>query len=380
MRQQHSTHHAGSLARGRTGPRFGAVLGVLALVIMAGTSVAGAQPVTDSPRWTTTPTGRQSATLNDIDAEPGVTWAVGTDLVDGFQDVRPLALRWDGKRWRATKQPMSSNSSLESVAVAGANDVWAVGEDRDDPSLPKPLVMHWNGSAWQLVPGPAVPTGSFDEVQVAPDGSIWTAGWASIDGKEHAVVYRYARGAWQPLTTGLEESINGNALTVIANNDAWLGLNAGLAHYDGKSWKLTDDVPADGSQIPTALAAAGPKDIWAVGVNHGSTGELPLVLHYDGSDWTQVATPGGSAQLYDVALRNGHPVAVGERFEDSGNTILFHPFVLEYRGSKFVEATSPTDAQGTLSTADVSGPQLWTAGLTLDNSTGQFNAFAAVAR
>jgi hypothetical protein len=361
--------------------RASAVLGVVAVMLAAGSTTAEAQPA-KALGWTQTPTKRQPATLNDIDAHTASTWAVGSDLVDGFQDQRPLVLRRAGGQWKATPQPMRTNSMLESVAVAGAKNVWAVGENRADPEHPKPLVLHWNGSAWRVVPGPAVPAGSFDEVTIGPDGTPWMTGWASVAGKECAVVYRYAADAWHPVNKGLEGSINGNALTVIAKNDAWLGLNAGLAHFDGKAWKLVDDVPSDGSQIPTALVAAGPKNVWAVGVEHsgGPAGERPLALHYNGVAWSKVPTPAGSAQLYDVALRNNRPVAVGERFEESGNTILAKPIVFEFRGSKFVKAASPTNGEGTLTAADAADGRLWTVGLRPNPTTGEYAAFAAFAK
>ena len=156
----------------------------------------------------------------------------------------------------------------------GGHDIWAVGEDSTDPGKTRPLVLHWNGSAWRVVPGPAVSTGSFGDVTIGPDGKPWMSGWPDLGGSEHAVVYRYAGGKWQPLADGLEQSINANALTVISKNDAWLP-DPGLAHFDGKSWKVVDDLPTDGSQIPTALKAVGPKNIWLVGVQHtgGPEGE-----------------------------------------------------------------------------------------------------------
>ena len=141
-----------------------------------------------------------------------------------------------------------------------------------------------------------------------------------------------------------------------------------------------DDVPSDGSQIPTALAAGGPKNIWAVGVQHSSAGELPLALHYDGVSWTRVSVPRGSAQLYDVALRNGRPVAVGESIEQTGDTVVTKPLVLEHRGSSFVRAQSPTEAMGTLTTVDAFEGRLWSAGLVTAASTGEISPFAAFAR
>lgn len=367
----------GAVATGavrRIGRGVAAVLGAFAFVVAIGAPAAGEWLPKPSLRWTQTPTGDRHAMLNDIAVHEGAGWAVGVDV----DEERPLILRWANGRWTETPQPVSSNAVLESVAIAGPDDVWAVGEARANSSSSKPLVLHWNGRRWQAVAGPAVPAGSFDEVTIGPDGAVWTGGWANVEGTEHAVVYRYVDGTWQPLTAGLEQSINANTLAVIAEDDAWVGLNAGLAHYDGTRWELVDDVPSDGSQIPTALAVAGPKDIWLVGVHHSGSGELPLALHYNGVSWTRVSVPGWSGQLYDVVLRGRRPLAVGERFVRMGDAVVAKPFVLEYHGSTFVGAQRPTDMDGTLTAVDVRADRVWAAGLVISDS-GDFVPFVAYA-
>lgn len=285
----------------RNGRKLAAGLGALALAVTAGSTVAVAQP-TAPAEWTVTSPKRQPAMLNDIASHRASTWAVGVDLVpdpEVGKARRPVVFQRVNNRWRLTPQPMRSNSTLESVAIAGPEDVWAVGEDAADPENPKPLVMRWNGSAWRIVPGPKVAAGSFGDVQIGPDGSVWAAGWARIGAAEHSVVYRYTGGTWQPLTTGLEQFINGNALAVVGKNEAWLGLNPGLAHFDGKRWTVVDSFPTNGSQIPTALAAASRNNIWLVGTQHGGGPgrETPLALHYDGVSWSRVAVPKTEGQL-----------------------------------------------------------------------------------
>ena len=245
-----------------------------------------------------------------------------------------------------------------------------------DPDKPKPLALHYNGTKWQIVKPPAVPTGSFDDVVIAPDASAWVTGWANVGGKERAVVYRYAAGKWQALNTGLEGSVNGNVLTVLSAKNAWLGLNAGLAHFDGKRWTLVKDLPTDGSQIPTGMAAAGPKNIWLVGVQYTS-GIAPLALHYDGTKWTKVAVPAGMAQLYDVALRNNLPVVVGERFEGANRA---KPYVLQLSGSKLVAGPAPRAATGTLTGVTTSKDRLWTVGMSAASAQSPFAALAAFSR
>lgn len=330
----------------------------------------------DSLRWTTTAIHRQPATFNDVATGAGGTWAVGGDQKQDFQDQRPLAMRWDGEAWKTTAQPVKTNATLESVAVGTAKNVWAVGEDRTDPDKPKPLALHWSGTKWQVVTPPAVPTGSFDEVVIAPDASVWVTGWANVGGKERAVVYRYAGGKWQALNAGLEDSVNGNVLTVLSAKNAWLGLNAGLAHFDGKRWTLVTDLPTDGSQIPTAMAAAGPKDIWLVGVQYTS-GIAPLALHYNGTKWTKVAVPAGMAQLYDVALRDKRPVVVGEQFKDNQTAT---PYVLQLSGSKLVAASAPKAATGTLTGITTAKDRMWTVGMSAASTQSPFTALAAFTR
>ncbi|WP_405064288.1 hypothetical protein OG474_22265 [Kribbella sp. NBC_01505] len=329
---------------------------------LSGVLIASALTAQAAPVWTETPTKSKPSTLDDIDAKGSETWAVGTDLLASFDDTRPLAFRWNGTRWIETPQPMRTNSTLNSVAVAGPKEVWAVGEDRAVPEKTKPLAMRWNGTAWKVVPGPSVPTGSFSAVTIAPDGTPWISGWADIGGSEHAVVYRYAKGAWQPLTAGLEDSVNGNTLTVLSATNAWLGLNGGMAHFDGKTWTLDADVPTDGSQIPTGLVASGPKDIWASGVAHTSKGERPLILHYDGTAWKQIPTPELSSQLYDITVFNNQPIAVGEKFTTADHIITAHPFVLALQDGQFVETTGPNVKDGTLTGAEAAGSRLWTVG------------------
>jgi hypothetical protein len=132
-------------------------------------------------------------------------------------------------------------------------------------------------------------------VQVGPDGSVWVAGWARVDGSEHAVVYRYADGSWQPLTSGLEQSVNGNALTVVSKNEA--------SGPERRSRSLRrHPVEAGGRTAPKL-----------------------------------------TGQQYDVTLPKGRPVALGERFEIAGNLITAKP--LQARAF-WVRRDEPADHRG----------------------------------
>lgn len=337
----------------------------IGLAVGSGLNRAVADPRTGL-RWTGAPVGLAASWLTSVDSRRGTTWAVGHHLLDGWQDTRPLTLRRVGRRWVATPNPVQTYAMLEQVAIAGPNDVWTVGVDYTEPERPMPLALRWTRNAWRVIEPPTVPTGAFGEVKIAPDGSVWVAGWAEIDGRERGVVYQYVDGRWDLIADGLEQTINGNALLVLSATDAWLAANPGLAHFDGKSWTFTDDIPADGSKILTGFAAAGPDDLWAVGVDHNHPGERAYVIHYDGSAWTSVDVPEESGQLYEVEVWNGRAVAVGERFVyQPDGRIDFKPYVLQQQAKGFVAVKPPAvpdESNGGLTGLAAGRSRLWTVG------------------
>lgn len=361
--------------------RIATVLTTMLVLAPVAAPVASAQPVEPDLVWKTTPVGQEHLYLVDVQAKGGAMFALG-QAEDPWSGELPAVLRKVGDKWVRLPAPDKTNYLLYGMAVGGPNSVWVVGVGNADARDTTPLLLHWNGRTWTEVKGPDVPAGQFGEVKIAPDGALWVAGWARIGDREPGVVYRYAGGKWQPLTAGLEDSINGNVLAVFSNTDAWLGLNAGLAHWDGKTWTYVGNVPTDGSVIPTAMVNQGSKNIWLTGVQHSGTGDHPMVMRYDGKAWSSVKVPDTSGQLYDIAFWNDRPIAVGERFVDDGNHFSNYPLALRYDGSKFVTTAVPTPAgtEGTLSSLLATPTKLWTAGYTSTPSNPGYTPLTAFTR
>ncbi|NEE00830.1 hypothetical protein [Phytoactinopolyspora halotolerans] len=328
-------------------------------------------PSADPYSWTETPIGQPGLMIEDIDAVDGVAWAVGTE-----HHERLVALRHDGDSW-TDATPDISGANLVEVAVAADDDVWAVGWDGSaDTGMTTPLVAHWDGTTWAEIPSPAE-IGAFDDVVVDAEGTVWVTGWARVGSAESAVVYRYADGEWAEYSDGLEGAINGNSLTVLAADDAWLALNPGLAHFDGTSWTMVEEFPADGLQILTGIAAADATDVWATGVQYTGSGAIqPVAWHYDGLTWSQVRTPRISAQAYDVTIVDGQPVIVGEKLDrDWASTPLVLTAKSSGRHTRLVEVPGPTTNAVVLTSADTDDGRLWVAGGDIDVFTG-FAAYA----
>src|SRR5690348_5578283 len=48
--------------------------------------------------------------------------------------------------------PSSYSNQFKAMFAYASNDIWAVGEDRDQTTGSHTLTEHWNGSAWTIVP------------------------------------------------------------------------------------------------------------------------------------------------------------------------------------------------------------------------------------
>src|SRR5262249_10606800 len=116
-------------------------------------------------------------------AGPNNIWAVGSlQTVSGTQT---LTLHWDGSAWAmvASPNPGTGGSRLLQVAAAGPKKVWAVGST-DVADTVQPLVLHWDGHTWASVK--LSNTGHdyavLQTVAVVSAADVWAAGYMSYDG------------------------------------------------------------------------------------------------------------------------------------------------------------------------------------------------------
>ncbi|GAB2840800.1 hypothetical protein GCM10022221_45120 [Actinocorallia aurea] len=150
-----------------------------------------------------------------------------------FDTMKPRALRFDGKRWRQVKTPVT----IRSATVHGKT-LWAWGDDKDGQSK----VVRFDGTRWTTVdPGSLLPpqtekdSFTFYKTLAVVAGEVWlTAGhYTDLEDPEapvQAFLLRYADGAWHREAPGLD-----------------VGLELHEAVPDGKGglWFLgLEDIPA----------------------------------------------------------------------------------------------------------------------------------------
>jgi hypothetical protein len=217
-------------------------------------------------RWTIVPLAvSPDPTYSDVwlDAvdslSPHSAWAVG-DFYRGQQAVGALIEHWDGTQWSVVPNPDSSQvgAELNSITAVSASDIWAVGLQPNANGVTVPLAEHWDGTAWSVVPVPAGNSPSHF-LAVSADGAddVWAVG----------------------------------AQTEAGTSDTGVLL---AEHWDGTAWSVVSGLPDLGNAEVQRVYAASPDDVWATvyTVRTDGDGGVNDFLHWDGTSWTAVSSPG----------------------------------------------------------------------------------------
>jgi hypothetical protein len=220
-------------------------------------------------------------------------WAVGGyfhPAGEASGPEHPLVLHWDGTTWATFALPdFGFEYGVSGVAAVSSTDVWLVGSAGVTGGGDRPFAVHWDGTGWSEAP--------------VPDTGKTYSHLFGIDAVSSDDVW--AVGSW---ATG-----QGGAGTL-------------TAHWNGSAWALvpSPDVPPRpqvGWSYPglVAVRALAPDDVWAVGTSDNVAPTGPsntLVLHWDGTTWTVVASP-------DVPADTGSPYDRLEAIDGTSGTDLW---------------------------------------------------------
>lgn len=120
-----------------------------------------------------------------------------------------------------------------------------------------------------------------------------------------------------------------------------------ITHWNGSAWtQVASPNPANYYNILRGVSGSGPNDVWAVGA-YANSGEPngarhPLALHWDGSNWSQVTVPtSGFAILNAVtAITPSDAWAVGSK-NGYSTPVAFH-----WNGVAWSEVLTPAVGTG----------------------------------
>jgi hypothetical protein len=311
-------------------------------------------------QWTTFP----GATLGDSDylrgvaARPGEVWSVGYYFT-GISS-NPLIERWNGSQWSIVAAPTPGGGTyLQDVAVAGSNDVWAVGGfSNTNGSTTRAMILHWDGAQWTEIPNPVTIQSSLDSISVRAPNEIWAVGYQIVGGGHQMLIEHWDGTQWsvaQAPPSGQATRLR--SVSAVSGREVWaVGEYPGntyrtlTVHWDGQQWSIvpSPNPSATNNQL-SGVTAISPSDTWAVGTYQYSatTGEeRTLIEHWNGAQWSVVGSPNASGAgnfLLDAgAASANYVVALGYRFGWGSWSAQHAGLCATFTSTSTVTPTQPT--------------------------------------
>jgi hypothetical protein len=175
----------------------------------------------------------------------------------------------------SSPNPGTSTNFLNGVATIGADNLWAVGS-YSNGSGSFPLIEHRSKSKWTVVSSPNI-AGSLSAIAAISANNIWAVG--------------------ENDSSNMQETL--------------------VEHRNGKVWKIvTSPNFAPSGNTLASISISSAKDIWAAGTTtstSSTSGDRPLIEHWNGSRWSISSSPALSGRLFSVAAIKSNDVwAVGE--------------------------------------------------------------------
>jgi len=242
--------------------------------------------------WTNTPLPDvgSMASLNDVDAIPGLAWAVGA------ADGDTLIMRRDAGGWERVPSPSPGEGGyLTGVTVIDADDAWAVGSRLRPGAGSSDIALRWNGEVWKSypVPSPGFSDGLLGVSAVAFD-DVWAVGAYGNSVSEQVMLAVHWDGLeWKKVKTPKPGTTTFNQLVAVSArtaHDAWAvrdGDRLGLIHWNGTSWSSTPH-PALPDTFLTGVVSVGATNAFAVGYQLGpSSTHVTVALHWNGTRWNR---------------------------------------------------------------------------------------------
>jgi hypothetical protein len=260
------------------------------------------------------------------------------------------------------------------LALLGGQ-AWAAGPATAPPGPAGQTAVASCPLGWQLVshPNPGAAANYLWGVAADPAGVVWTVG--SIDpgnGVLQTLVERWDGQSWQVVPSPSTASGNNVLYSVAAAgpNDVWaVGVAADrplIEHWDGSQWQIRPFFARSdiGGEL-SAVTAVRPDDVWAVGWQGPFSERTQLILHWDGAVWRAASGPNRDlprrSYLTAVAATSRTDVwAVGGA---GGGTLVEH-----WNGTAWavVPSANRRPASRLYAVAPVSAANVWAVGSDLD--------------
>ena len=233
-------------------------------------------------------------------------WISGSDAVTA---------RWDGGTWKNILPAYMDGGFDDATTIHGssASDVWFFGAWGNRAG-------HWNGQ--QFIPVPELMYEPLLTGWVHASGEGWAFGYGGRMAHKTAVA-----GPWSMVGGSPEGTYDTkNTITIVDDNDIWIGGRLGVAHWNGTTWTDVEMAVTPYRVDVIDLYAAAANDVWLVG---SSSDPENALQHFDGTSWKTVPNP---AQSGFQGIWASGPNDIW--FKGSGE-------LLHYNGTSFTTQVAP---------------------------------------
>jgi hypothetical protein len=268
----------------------------------------------------------------------GASTVVATGKTSGFAFEgdglgRSLLLERTGATsWKQVKSPVERFETVNEAEATSPKNVYAFTQLTGNSGS---RILQFNGSKWTVLKTFGRVIGS---ATVLSSDDIWVFG-GPVNENGLPGVYHYNGHTWRISMSGLGD---GDALS---DTDVYAignyGLGTSVGYYNGSRWtsvNLAGLLPKKTKSVtPTlnGIVAESPDNVYAIdGGSAGTPGDPLVILHYNGSKWSKVATYDGGQTSAAVADGAGGLWIGGNT--QSGSSVLLH-----YSGGKLAIVASP---------------------------------------
>ncbi|RMF74671.1 MAG: hypothetical protein D6738_05695 [Acidobacteria bacterium] len=199
-----------------------------------------------------------------------------------------------------TPDPGSSSNALIGVAAVGDGTAWAVGSQSGNGTTG--LILYYDGAGWSEVDIPAEAEGiSFGAIGNTPEGEVWMVGTRPHTVYEVEVIWLRARDGAIDRVDSFTQGGGPVDVSASAADNVW-GVSGGMwstdqggyaNRFNGTDWETMQlPAPYGYRNDPQGIFAAGPDDVWIVGLGGASKNHWEgYVQHWNGTSWERVPTP-----------------------------------------------------------------------------------------
>lgn len=208
-------------------------------------------------------------------------------------------------------------------------------------------------------------SGALNGVSAVSPASVWAVGYDAAG----SLIVRWNGTSWSQVTSPSLADATLNGVSMVSPTDGWavgsyLSTSPSdqfrflILHWNGSTWtQAPTPAPDHGSLSGVSMDSAS--NGWAVGVESTGQGGRAIALHWNGTDWVQVQLPGAGAvsDLFGVSAASATDAwAVGTKGTDA--------MAVHWNGTGWTQVSTPTlGTETSLSGAsDASPSDAWAVG------------------